>query len=171
MTGEGYSEKAFQAELARIRALPADKIHFYEISDVIKPSPPLLKGSEFDEYHEDQIKQGCARPLFSWSICGRCVPLVGKDAGQDVKDPRDLGAARCIEVTRAVFETGFRGEQFASRHRAPYLTPDLGVFPGPCSWEVFEQQYMARDDPTVPLRYAKAGQLSKERLFAAVSCR
>jgi hypothetical protein len=114
MTGKGYGEKAFQAELSRIRAVPGDKIHFYEISDVILPSPPLMQGSKFDEYHRNEIEAGTDRTLFTWSICGRCIPLVGKDAGRDVHGPEDMGAARCIEVTKAVFDTGFRGEFLSS---------------------------------------------------------
>lgn len=108
-TGEGYTEEVFQAALGRIRGLPADKIHFYEISDMIKPKKEalLMKGSEYDGFH---ISMGDkARDLFTWSMCGRCVPMVGKNAGEDVNGREDLGDARCVEVTRAVFDTGFRG--------------------------------------------------------------
>jgi hypothetical protein len=114
MTGQGYAEEDFQAELDRIRAVPADKIHFYEVSDVLRPKPPLLQGSPYDDFHSAQVKAGTARPLFTWSMCGRCIPLVGKDAGDDVHSIEDLGAARCIEVTKAVFSTGFRGEKIPS---------------------------------------------------------
>ena len=44
----------------------------------------------------------------------------------------------------------------------------LIVIQGPCSWEVFEQQYMDTDDPTVPTRYPKAGMESKRKLWEAV---
>ncbi|KAI5476109.1 hypothetical protein MNV49_000427 [Pseudohyphozyma bogoriensis] len=146
LTGKGYTSPAsdFEATLDRIRALPAEKIFFYEVSDVILPSPALLQGSEFDAYH---VAEKGRHPLFTWSICGRCIPLVGKNAGDDVKSELDMGEARCIEVTKAVFSTGFRG---------------------PCSWEVFEQQYMDTTDPTVPFRYAKAGLVSKKKLFDAI---
>ena len=168
MTGEGYGEEEFQAELSRIRAIPADKIHFYEVSDVIRPKPALLQGSQFDDFHSAQVKAGTARPLFTWSMCGRCIPLIGKNAGDDVNSIEDLGAAKCIEVTKAVFSTGFRGECISSSWTTSVSASSFPVITGPCSWEVFEQQYMNTTDETVPARYAKAGQLSKEQLFRAI---
>jgi hypothetical protein len=107
LTGGGYTDSEFEDELSRIRAVPGDKIHFFEISDVIKPEPPLLKGSSFDDYHKSDPE---ARVLFTWSICGRCLPLVGKNAGKDVKSELDLGGARAVEIMKAVLNTGFRGE-------------------------------------------------------------
>ena len=120
-SGEGYTEDLFQAELDRLRALPADKIHFYEISDMIKPQKavPLGRGSEYDAYHASFGHK--ARDLFTWSMCGRCVPLVGKNAGQDVHGPGDMGDARCIEVTQAIFSTGFRGKVFSSTRKHPLI--------------------------------------------------
>lgn len=110
LTGEGYGEEAFQAALERIRQIPAEKLHYYEISDVLKPEPALLQGSRFDAYHQKEIDQGTARPIFTWTICGRSLPLVGRGAGEMVESELDMGAARCVEVTKAVFQTGFRGK-------------------------------------------------------------
>jgi hypothetical protein len=107
LTGEGYTDAEFAAEVARIRAVPGDKIHFFEISDVVIPRPALLKGSAFDDFHKNDPN---ARVLFTWSICGRCLPLVGKNAGDDVKGEDDFGGARAVEVMKAVLDTGFRGE-------------------------------------------------------------
>lgn len=106
LTGADYPD--FEGVLARIRAVPGDKIHFFEISDVIQPTAaaPLLKGSEYDAYHAADPD---ARALFTWSICGRCLPLVGKNAGDDVRGPEDLGGARAAEIFKAVLDTGFRG--------------------------------------------------------------
>lgn len=91
--------------------------------------------------------------------------------------------ARAPELIKAVLETGYRGASHPSnfrsgascerRARSRMLTvpshscsacPSEGVF----SFEVFEQQYMSLPDPTVPERYARAGQLSKSRIFDAI---
>ncbi|KAM0746807.1 xylose isomerase-like protein [Meredithblackwellia eburnea MCA 4105] len=157
-TSFGYTSPPsnFMSILSRLRSLPASKIFFYEVTDVILPSPALMRGSSFDKFHVENDHV----PRLSWSFMGRCVPLVGKNAGDDVRrdggpgageegllDEDDLGAARVVEITKAVFSTGFRG---------------------PCSWEVFEHKYMSVDDPTVPFRYAKAGLVSKEKLWDAI---
>ena len=107
-TGRGYEEDQFQAALRRIREIPGDKIDYYEISDVIAPTPALLQGSAFDAFH--QAKDADLRPLFTWSMYARCIPLVGANAGDAVGNKADMGAARCAEVTKAIFDTGFRGK-------------------------------------------------------------
>lgn len=144
-TGEGYTEEQFQGALERIRNLPADKIHYYEICEVIEPNPPLNGGSAFDAAFKEEGAD--PRPIFHWNMYGRTIPYVGSDAGQDVHSAKDLGAARCAEITKAVFDTGFRGL---------------------CSWEVFEMQYMKKEDPSVPARYAAACKLSQERLWKVI---
>ncbi|WVF67203.1 hypothetical protein IAT40_001951 [Kwoniella sp. CBS 6097] len=140
------SEQTFQDLLNRIRAIPKEDIAYFEISDVLAPSPPLLGGSKYDEWHK---KQGEGNPTrSSWVLCARVVPYVGRGAGNDVRDERDLGVARVAEVAKAVFDTGFRG---------------------PIVWEPFEALLMEKEDQSVPATFAKAGKISKEKLYAEVT--
>ncbi|OCF44443.1 hypothetical protein I317_01703 [Kwoniella heveanensis CBS 569] len=140
------SEQSFQDLLERIRALPKEDIAYFEISDVLAPSPPLLGGSKYDEWHK---KQGEGNPTrSSWVLCARVVPYVGRGAGSDVRDERDLGVARVAEVAKAVFDTGYRG---------------------PVVWEPFEALLMEKEDQSVPATFAKAGRISKEKLYAEVA--
>ena len=107
LTGKGFQSNQFEQLLDRIRDIPPDKICFFEISDVLKPDPPLKKGSDFDAWHDENGSD--AKPRSSWVLCARCTPYVGKSAGKGVRSTEDLGSARVAEIAKAVFSTGFRG--------------------------------------------------------------
>jgi len=84
------------------------KAEFYiELSDVLKPVIPLGQGSDFDAWREKN------RPSrgdnFTWVICGRPVPFVGKNAGKSVKSDNDMGGGRVLESVKAILSTGFKG--------------------------------------------------------------
>ena len=75
--------------IARLRTVPAEKIFYVELSDVLKPVIPLGQGSDFDAWRE---KNRPARgDTFVWVICGRPVPFVGRNAGKSVKSDNDIG--------------------------------------------------------------------------------
>lgn len=98
-----WSEADFQAVLGRLRAVPADKIFYVELSDVVPVSTALGKGSRFDEW---RIKANSPRgDTFVWAACGRCLPEVGTDAGMG----GEKGAARVAEALKAILDTGFDG--------------------------------------------------------------
>jgi hypothetical protein len=93
--------------LQRLRKLPAEKIVYVELSDVLAPVPPLYKGSLFDQWAEEtkHPRGDC----FMWAMCGRPLPLVGRDAGRKLNSANDMGGARVVEVLKAIFETGYKG--------------------------------------------------------------
>lgn len=89
--------------LARLRAVPAEKIFYVELADVVPPTTALGKGSRFDEW---RAKANSPRgDTFVWATCGRCLPEVGTDAGRG----GEKGGARVAEALRAILETGFNG--------------------------------------------------------------
>ena len=94
--------------IERMKRVPGDKIFYVELSDVLKPVIPLGKGSPYDEWREKT--QSPRGDSFVWAICGRPVPLVGRDAGRQVKGEDDMGGARVVETLKAILSTGFKGE-------------------------------------------------------------
>lgn len=89
--------------LGRLRAVPADKIFYVELSDVVPVNTALGKGSRFDEW---RIKANSPRgDTFVWAACGRCLPEVGSDAGRG----GEKGGARVAEALKAILDTGFNG--------------------------------------------------------------
>lgn len=107
-TGKGFTDNEVNALINRLQALDPRYIFFFEISDVLKPDPPLYHGSPYDAWSKAQPSGTPARS--NWVQCARTVPYVGRNCGRDVQDARDMGAARVAEIARAVFSTGFRGE-------------------------------------------------------------
>jgi hypothetical protein len=108
LTGLGWTDDDVKGIVSRLRAVPADKIFYVELSDVLSPVIPLGQGSAFDEW---RIQANSPRgDSFVWAVCGRPVPLVGKHAGKAVKGKDDLGGARVTETLKAILDTGFRGE-------------------------------------------------------------
>lgn len=102
-----WSEEEFQALLGRLRAVPADKIFYVELSDVVPVTKALGKGSRFDEW---RAKANSPRgDTFVWATCGRCLPEVGSDAGRG----SEKGAARVAEALKAILDTGFKGKPLA----------------------------------------------------------
>lgn len=98
-----WSEEDFQALLGRLRAVPADKIFYVELADVVPVTKALGKGSRFDEW---RAKANSPRgDTFVWATCGRCLPEVGSDAGRG----GEKGAARVAEALKAILDTGFNG--------------------------------------------------------------
>jgi sugar phosphate isomerase/epimerase len=107
VTGKGWTDTQYWAMLQRIRQVPGDKIFYVELSDVLTPIVPLGQGSPFDEW---RTKANSPRgDGFVWAICGRPVPLVGRDAGRAVRSEDDMGGARVVESVQAILSTGFRG--------------------------------------------------------------
>lgn len=103
-----WSEEGVQAMLGRLRAVPADKIFYVELADVVAPTTALGKGSRFDEW---RIKANSPRgDTFVWAACGRCLPEVGTDAGRG----GEKGAARVAKALKAILDTGFKGLYFSS---------------------------------------------------------
>ncbi|AFR98803.1 3-dehydroshikimate dehydratase [Cryptococcus neoformans C23] len=144
-TGEGWTDEQYASFLERLRAVPKEKIFYVELSEVLKPVVPLGKGSPFDEWREKaQSPRGDG---FVWAVCGRPVPLVGRDAGRGVKGPDDMGAARALETFKAVLSTGWRGI---------------------CMFEFFEALHMEPADPEIPFKYADACALSSKRILEAL---
>jgi len=113
LTGDGWSERQYQGMLARIRSIPCDKIFYVELSDVIAPSVPLYAGSRYDEWAKQTTSERNDR--FIWAICGRPVPLVGRNAGHGNETDEDVGGARVVETLEAILSTGYKG--------APVLQP------------------------------------------------
>ncbi|WWC69589.1 uncharacterized protein I206_103532 [Kwoniella pini CBS 10737] len=140
-TGEGWEIKQNDEMLDRLKEVPGEKIFYLEISDVLKPVIPLGKGSSFDEWNdENKPPRG---DIFTWSICGRPLPFVGKDAGRNVKSEDDLGGGRVLESVKAILSTGFKG---------------------PIMWEFFEAISMEKDDSDVPEIYAQACRVAEKAL-------
>jgi len=96
--------------MERLAAVPAEKIFYVELADVIAPdaSKPLGGGSEFDEWQK--VNPAPRGPAFVWAFCGRPVPLIGRNAGRDIHEKRDMGGARVLDVLEVLFKNGFRGE-------------------------------------------------------------
>ncbi|EON68432.1 hypothetical protein W97_07756 [Coniosporium apollinis CBS 100218] len=142
LTGEGWTESDYEKLIARLRTVPAEKIFYVELSDVLKPVIPLGQGSDFDAWREKN------RPSrgdnFVWVICGRPVPFVGKSAGKSVNSNDDMGGGRVLESVKAILSTGFKG---------------LVMF------EFFEAVVMEREDPSIPEIYAEACATS-QRIFS-----
>ncbi|WVF72588.1 hypothetical protein IAT40_007405 [Kwoniella sp. CBS 6097] len=132
-TGEGWTDVQYAEMLERLSKVPGDKIFYLEISDVLQPITPLGQGSAFDQWKEKN--KPVRGDVFTWTICGRPLPFVGKDAGRSVKGPEDMGGARVAESVRAILATGFSG---------------------PILWEFFEALTMEVDDPKLPEIYAQA---------------
>lgn len=104
-----WSEEDFQALLARLRAVPADKIFYVELADVVPVTTALGRGSRFDEW---RAKANSPRgDTFVWATCGRCLPEVGSDAGRG----GEKGAARVAEALKAILDTGFNGRLLTFR--------------------------------------------------------
>jgi hypothetical protein len=107
LTGAGWTESDYEKMIARLRTIPAEKIFYVELSDVLKPVIPLGQGSDFDAWRE---KNRPARgDTFVWVICGRPVPFVGRNAGKSVKSDNDMGGGRVLESVKAILSTGFKG--------------------------------------------------------------
>ena len=107
LTGKGCKDQDYTALLDRLRALPAEKIFYFEVSDVLPPRPPLTQGSDFDEWHEKKGTQGKER--MTWVMNARSVPYIGRKAGKAVRGPDDMGSARVADVFDAILSTGFLG--------------------------------------------------------------
>jgi len=93
--------------LDRLRSVPAEKIFYVELADVLEPVVPLGQGSPFDAWREKA--QSPRGDSFVWAICARPVPLIGRDAGRGVKSEKDMGGAHVIDTVQAVLSTGWRG--------------------------------------------------------------
>jgi len=106
-TGEGFRPEQVDALIERIHNLDPAKIFFFEICDVQLPDPPLGKGSPYDDWAKAQPEGTPQRS--NWVLCGRSIPYIGRKLGKDVHSEKDMGAARVIDLARAVFATGFRG--------------------------------------------------------------
>ncbi|GFZ52285.1 hypothetical protein JCM24511_10058 [Saitozyma sp. JCM 24511] len=146
LTGLGWTDDDVKGIVSRLRAVPADKIFYVELSDVLTPVIPLGQGSAFDDW---RIQANSPRgDSFVWAVCGRPVPLVGKHAGKAVKGKHDLGGARVTETLKAILDTGFRG---------------------PMMFEMFEAIRMAEEDANIPGDYAQACAESQRKLVEALS--
>ncbi|RSH87061.1 hypothetical protein EHS25_003550 [Saitozyma podzolica] len=128
-SGNGYTEPAFQALLSRLRS----------------PSPPLLLGSAFDEWHKAQGPG--YRTGFTWCRCARVIPHIGRGTGKLVKTKEDEGAGRVAEVVKAILQTGFTGPLF---------------------FECFEVSEQEKPDESIPDELAQASVLSWKRLSEAM---
>lgn len=108
VTGEGWTDAEYAEMLDRLHKVPAEKIFYVEMSDVLKPVVPLGKGSDFDDWRERN--KPARGDNFCWVICARPVPFVGKDAGKGVKSDDDLGGGRVLESFKAILSTGWTGK-------------------------------------------------------------
>ena len=97
---------------------PGEKVFYVELSDVLKPVGPLGKGSPVDEWREKA--QSTRGDSFVWAVCGRPVPLVGRDAGRQVASEDDMGGARVVQSVKAILSTGYKGQSdlFKAGYRA-----------------------------------------------------
>ncbi|WRT68156.1 uncharacterized protein IL334_005131 [Kwoniella shivajii] len=144
-TGEGWTDDQYREMLDRLAKVPGDKIFYLEISDVLKPVVPLGRGSPFDSWR--QINRPPRGDIFCWTICGRPLPFVGKDAGRGVRSQDDMGGGRVLQSVRAVLRTGFKG---------------------PVMWEFFEAVNMEKNDPSIPEVYAQACRIAEQGLRRGV---
>jgi hypothetical protein len=108
VTGKGWSFSQSQAVIEGIRALPASKIFYVELSECIQPVVPLGQGSPYDNWRNRTMHP--RGDNFMWAASARPVPLVGKDAGQSVKTATDMGGARVVDMLEAILSTGYTGE-------------------------------------------------------------
>jgi hypothetical protein len=109
-TGQGWTDSEYEKMIGRLRTVPAEKIFYVEVSDVLKPIVPLGQGSEFDTWRE---KNDTSRgDIFVWTICARPVPFVGKNAGRSAMSEDDMGGGRVLESIKAILDTGFKGAYF-----------------------------------------------------------
>lgn len=135
--------------LERLRKVPASKIFYVEISDMIAPCPALGSGSLFDEWHIQNATSHGRGDRFTWTVCGRPLPLIGRRAGEVALEGDVVRrGARVSESLRAILETGFEG---------------LIVM------EFFEAELMSTDDETIPVRYALAADESQRLLLREMS--
>jgi hypothetical protein len=141
---------------------------------VLKPSPPLLLGSAFDEWHKAQGPG--YRTGFTWCRCARVIPHIGRGTGKLVKTKEDEGAGRVAEVVKAILQTGFTGEWEGSAGCVHILTvhvvamtdTDVLVFAGPLFFECFEVSEQEKPDESIPDELAQASVLSWKRLSEAM---
>ncbi|WWD01548.1 hypothetical protein V866_008493 [Kwoniella sp. B9012] len=144
-TGKGWTDEQYEAMIERLKKVPGEKIFYLEISDVLKPVKPLGNGSPYDAWREkNKPHRG---DIFTWTICGRPLPFVGKDAGRDVKSDDDLGGGRVLQSVEAVLNTGFKG---------------------PIMWEFFEALSMEKDESSVPELYAQACKVAEKVLIEKI---
>ncbi|TYJ58570.1 hypothetical protein B9479_000780 [Cryptococcus floricola] len=85
--------------------------------------------------------------LLIWAALGRPLPLVGKNAGQSVKDGNDMGHANALQTFKAVLDQGWSG---------------IVMF------AFFEVLRMSPADPNIPYKYANGAALSEKRLLEAL---
>lgn len=144
-TGEGYSDTQFKSMLDRLRKVPKEHIAYVEVSDMVLPSPPLGQGSPFDAWDIENASTHGRGDKFTWTVCGRPLPLVGRNAGA-IKpgDDKVKCGGRVPEALGAILDTGFEG---------------LIVM------EFFEAKFMSGDDETIPARYANAAAKSQELIW------
>ncbi|OCF41148.1 3-dehydroshikimate dehydratase [Kwoniella heveanensis CBS 569] len=140
-TGEGYTDKQFDEMLGRLAQVPGEKIFYVEISECLKPVVPLGQGSPFDEW--DNKVQSPRGDRFTWAICGRPVPFIGRDAGRQVKTEADYGSARVADCLKTILGTGFNG---------------------PIMFEFFEALSMEQGDGNVPQIYSDAAAKSLKQI-------
>lgn len=157
VTGKGWTESQFQDMLERIRQVPGDKIFYVELADVLTPVTPLGKGSDFDAWREKA--QSPRGDRFVWAVCGRPVPLIGKDAGRSIRSKDDMGGARVVESVSAILSTGYKGE---------YEAADKLILIGPFMYEMFEAISMEDSAIDVPYVYAEACAKSARLLDSAL---
>lgn len=89
----------FAAMINRLQQVPVDKIFYVELSELLKPTTPLGRGSSFDGWRE--INQPAYGDVFTWCVCAR--PVAG-DTGND-----QTGVARVEKVLRALLGMGYNG--------------------------------------------------------------
>lgn len=130
LTGEGYTDDQFESMVTRLRQISPGKIFYVELSDLLKPAPPLRKGSVFDAW--DAQNRSSAGEIFAWCVCARPVPLMGRQGGS--KDEQGVDGARVGEVLKVLVEMGYDG---------------------PIMFESFEALSMEQEDEDVPAVYAR----------------
>lgn len=106
-TGQGWTDDEYQSMIQRLKALPAHKIFYVELSEMIRPRPPLFAGSEYDQWARDDTSGN--NDQYKWLICARPVPFIGKNAGLAVERKEDMGDARCLITLEAILSTGYKG--------------------------------------------------------------
>lgn len=160
LTGRGWTQSDHEELVARLRKVPAEKIFYVELSDVLEPVIPLGQGSDFDSWREkNRPSRG---DIFVWTICGRPVPFVGKNAGKSVKSGSDMGGARVLESLKAIVDTGFKGMCFQV-WKYMFL-PLIGFM----IFEPFEAIVMEKEDLATPAIYANACATSRKVLYKAI---
>lgn len=112
LTGAGWSEEDFSAMIKRMETIPAEKIFYIELSQVLDPKPPLASGSPFDEFynHPTTSDMRAKGESLVWAYCARPVPLVGRNAGLDYRPEDQLSGDRVVVQLKALLGTGFKGQ-------------------------------------------------------------